>query len=199
MPAAAEQSGRRRRSAGTCLALLLFTTCGTALGTGVLVQGTSGDDYLDLSAETTSYEVFGNGSWDTSRGSTAADTIYGGAGQDRLIGAGGDDIIGITSMVSVDGVDGGLSQDTLQLNSDGHTLNLSGVIVANLKWISGGTGRNAIIGSSGNGRIAGGPGNDTIDGTDGNDTATVTADAPSISRFSRMMPTLPVMHCRRPW
>ena len=66
-------------------------------GTGITMAGTSGNDTLDLSAQSgyLGSQIWGQGGIDTISGGAAGDTIYGGAGADVIkAGAGQDSIYG---------------------------------------------------------------------------------------------------------
>jgi Ca2+-binding RTX toxin-like protein len=66
-------------------------------GTGITMAGTSGNDTLDLSAQSgyLGSQIWGQGGVDTLLGGAAGDTIYGGAGADVIkAGAGQDSIYG---------------------------------------------------------------------------------------------------------
>jgi hypothetical protein len=91
MPAAAEQSGRRRRNSLAWLALLHFSAFGAAFGTGILVHDSSGDDSFEMGARAPSREVFSGNERHTIRGYTAADIAYGGTERDTTIGSFSDD------------------------------------------------------------------------------------------------------------
>jgi len=66
-------------------------------GTGIAMAGTSGNDTLDLSAQSgyLGSQIWGQGGIDTLSGGAGSDTIYGGAGADVIkAGAGQDSIYG---------------------------------------------------------------------------------------------------------
>jgi len=64
-------------------------------GTGIAMAGTSGNDTLDLSAQSgyLGSQIWGQGGVDTLSGGSGGDTIYGGAGADVIKGNAGQDSI----------------------------------------------------------------------------------------------------------
>lgn len=99
------------------------------------------------------------------------DAVDGGAGMDRIAGSDGDDVFGLTALQSVERFEGGTGFDTIQLASNGRTIDLSGTSLLGIERIRGGFGADTITGSSGNDDIAGGPGSDRLEGGPGDDVA----------------------------
>ncbi|MCV6825171.1 MULTISPECIES: Ig-like domain-containing protein [Halocynthiibacter] len=61
-----------------------------------------GDDFVDLSAATTGFEVYGGGGDDVLIGSNQSDILSGGTGSDTLTGGGGSDIFELTDLQIAD-------------------------------------------------------------------------------------------------
>lgn len=151
---------------------------------GVVVQGTSANDLIDLSAFTvTGTILFDGGSGnDTIIGTAGADLLAGGAGIDTISGGQGDDVILFSNASGADIVDGGDGYDTLRASQAGALLNWGNF--TSVEAISGGGFANVQIMGSNNAdvidltgysvdgiaAINGGSGNDTITGTDNADT-----------------------------
>jgi hypothetical protein len=104
----------------------------------VVLQGTSGADVIDVSSSNSSHEIYGNGGWDTLRGSSAADKLDGGAGNDTLVGNDGADTL-----------IGGAGNDTIS-GGAGDDLVLSGGKSSGYDTIDGGTGIDTLRGTPGN-------------------------------------------------
>lgn len=92
--------------AKTCLVLCALAVSTAALAATV-VLGTGGNDTIDLSAASGSFDIYGLGGYDQLTGSTADDLIDGGAGNDRLSGGpGSDTLVGGANDDHLDGADG---------------------------------------------------------------------------------------------
>lgn len=119
-----------------------------------LTVGTSGNDSLDLSGETTPQAIIGLGGNDTIDGGSSDDLICGGDGDDDINGgSGGDTILGQDGN---DTISGGLGGDLISGNAGVDVLHGEG-------------GADTIFGGSGNDTITGGDGNDTLGGSSGFD------------------------------
>jgi hypothetical protein len=188
-----------RNALAALVASLVSGVAAPAAAAATILQGTSANDVLDASASSTSYQIIGNGGYDTLIGSSADDTLdggpgndslHGGAGNDLLIGGSGNDSIagdagddsvrasGTTS--GFDAIDGGPGTDRL-LGSGGD--DVSGIrSLTGIESIDGGAGFDKLQLASGGRvldlsgmsvtgieRIVGGSGNDTITGSAGDD------------------------------
>jgi Ca2+-binding RTX toxin-like protein len=109
------------------------------------VNGTVGDELIDLSGTTTSVLVDGSAGNDTILGGSGDDVIDGGTGNDSISGGAGDDTI--YGGAGNDTIDGGAGDDV----------------------IYGGAGNDVIDGGAGDDTIYGGSGNDTVSGGLGSD------------------------------
>ena len=111
------------------------------------VYGTDYRDVIDLSGETTSQTVFGEGGNDQITGSPAGDTIVGGSGDDVLNGAGGDDVFLYEGTGNgADQVDGGAGFDVIRGGAGDDVFGFRGNAVVNVEKIDGGAGFNVIQG-----------------------------------------------------
>jgi Ca2+-binding RTX toxin-like protein len=177
----------------------LISGVATSAGAATILQGTSGNDVLDASASATSYQIIGNGGYDTLIGSSADDTLDGGPGNDSLNGgpgndrltggpgndtiaggAGDDTILMSLSNSGFDAIDGGPGTDVLLGSGADDVLGVSSLV--GIESIDGGAGFDTLQLASGGRaidlsstvvtrleRIVGGSGNDTIIGSSGND------------------------------
>ena len=114
----------------------------------VRVDGTDGDDAINLEGRLQSHEVFGLAGNDLLWGGAGADELDGGAGDDHVVGGGGDDV-----------VRGGDGNDNL--GGDGGAEDV---------------GDDVLFGGAGDDRLEGGPGIDRLYGQEGADTLVGTAN-----------------------
>ncbi|MBB71468.1 MAG: hypothetical protein CMF50_03620, partial [Legionellales bacterium] len=81
---------------------------------------------VDFQGDNTANTLTGTGDSEILNGAQGDDTLDGGAGNDVLIGAEGDDVL-IFDAADTLRVDGGLGNDTLQVNGSGVTVNLEAI------------------------------------------------------------------------
>jgi Ca2+-binding RTX toxin-like protein len=127
----------------------------------VLVQGTNGDDVIDVSESSLPHTIRGGGGWDRISGSRTSDTLLGDGGNDILSGnEGADQLYG---GIGNDAMDGGSGDDVILYYGDGNGFD----------DVDGGTGMDRIVGSPGDDVIGlrslqsvevidGGPGRDVL-------------------------------------
>ncbi len=143
------------------------------VGNGYGIQGTTGDDTIDLgwyfNSVTGLAFVDGGAGNDQLAGSNGNDWLFGGNGDDTLSGGDGDDWIFGDALLGGSGNDwlyGGNGNDKLS-GGAGNDM-LYGEVGDDT--LDGGDGDDIIVGGDGNDVIYGGAGNDTIYGQKGNDT-----------------------------
>ncbi|WP_229455035.1 calcium-binding protein [Nostoc sp. CHAB 5715] len=161
---------------------------GTSGGRSSLLQGTSGNDLLNVpggNTNTKSYTIFGLGGNDTLTGGGGNDKIFtgisgnsllnGGDGNDNLSGNLGNDTLNggsgddqLSGSLGDDLLNGDSGDDTLLGSLGNDTLN-GGLGNDNL---SGSAGDDFLFGDAGNDTLDGGQGSDVIFGGDGNDSLT---------------------------
>lgn len=169
--------------------------------TGVVLNGTSSADTMDLSALTVIGDVVIDGASgnDVITGTQGADTIRGGIGNDTLKGGNGDDVFLFRANDGIDFIDGGSGNDTVRATADQAVsdvtkwtsievfdagsfagVRLAGTASADTIDLSSliiqGT-VSEITAGSGNDRIIGSTANDVIRGGAGSDTMTGGAGA----------------------
>ena len=162
------------------------------------VDGSSGDDTIDLTAASTTGAQIGAGANtlvstgvgdDTIKTGASADVIIAGTGNDTIVsGAGDDDIDG---GAGVDSMTGGTGDDTYHVDNaadlvieaaaQGHDIVISSIdyaLSANVEDLTltgtaihgtGNNGRNTLIGNDANNVLDGGAGDDTLYGASGDD------------------------------
>jgi Ca2+-binding RTX toxin-like protein len=119
------------------------------------VEGTAGNDNINLSNNPDDVTIIGGAGNDTLTGGGGDDDISGGAGNDTINGNGGDDLL--NGGAGNDTINGGLGNDDISGGADNDTL-------------SGNEGDDTVNGNAGNDVVNGNAGNDTLRGGDGNDT-----------------------------
>lgn len=126
-----------------------------------VIQGTSANDVIDVSAAAVSYEIYGLAGADTLRGSRVADLLDGGGGADRiegndgaddivgaggndtLIGGNGDDRFRVSgSGTGFDMFDGGTGYDSIRGGTADDTIGARGI--SSIEFIDGGAGRDTL-------------------------------------------------------
>jgi hypothetical protein len=114
---------------------------GTHARADVVIQGTNGDDVIDVSSSSVAHTISGAGGWDRISGSRVADRIGGDSGNDNLSGNDGDDELS-----------GGAGNDTIDGGNGNDVIVFAGA----------GGGFDAVTGGAGVDRIAGSNGDDVI-------------------------------------
>jgi Ca2+-binding RTX toxin-like protein len=125
---------------GTTRAAMGFLASAIALPAlaAITINGTSGNDVIDVSTSNEPHAIFAKAGADRVSGGSAGDTIDGGSGADTIFGNDGDDVI--IGGTGNDVLDGGRGND--QFLFVGTTLSYDDVI--------GGEGYDRILGSVGN-------------------------------------------------
>jgi VCBS repeat-containing protein len=147
-----------------------FGTIAASSVTSLIVNGGTGDNWIDLSGVTTadftsltSVSVDAGDGDDTVVGSQFNDSISGGAGADFLIGAFGDDTVDAGD--GNDSILGGAGRDSVTGGAGNDTVNGQG----GADYVVAGDGDDSVNGGVGNDTLNGGAGNDSLDGYFGND------------------------------
>ncbi|MBG0789706.1 MAG: hypothetical protein H0S80_04320 [Desulfovibrionaceae bacterium] len=121
------------------------------------IQGGSGNDIVDLSSSTYTYDsvtIYGNEGNDTLWANVGDDTLYGGDGNDNMIGGLGDDVLY-----------GGADDDVLKGSGGADLLNGE----SGNDHLYGGAENDTLYGGGGDDELSGGSGSDALYGGDGND------------------------------
>ncbi len=172
------------RIALVTLTASLLSSVATSAGAATVLQGSSGNDVLDASASSTSYQIIGNGGYDTLIGSSADDTLDGGPGNDSLSGGSGNDLLV-----------GGSGNDTIAGGAGDDAIQVSGAS-AGFDAIDGGTGTDLLLGSTGDDilGVSSLTGVESIDGGAGFDTLqlasggrTIDLSATTVARIERIV------------
>jgi VCBS repeat-containing protein len=165
-----------------------FGTIAASAVTGIIVNGGTRDNLIDLSGVSSSDftalagvsvdagdgndTVFGSDFSDAISGGTGGDSLAGGAGRDTLNGmfgndtlAGDDDDDRLLGGAGRDSIDGGAGHDTLRGQGGNDTLSSGD----GNDLVDGGEGRDLLYGGAGNDTLLGGEGNDRLLGDAGND------------------------------
>jgi hypothetical protein len=167
------------------------------MSTRIVLEGTEARDRIDVSTETSAYEILGlggndeiygglGGDWidggdghdfvdagdgdDTVIASSGVDALHGGAGFDTLLGSAADDRVTLLAFSGFEMIDLGDGVDVLAGENRNDRWDLSAVTLIGVELIDLGSGWNRFVGSAGDDTITAGAKNDIIDGGGGTDT-----------------------------
>ena len=87
------EGSRRGRTVFPLLLAGLLGLAAPCVRGATIVEGTAGNDVIDVSSSSTAHDIRGRGGDDRLTGSSEGDTIDGGYGYDRLQGGGGADLL----------------------------------------------------------------------------------------------------------